>query len=994
MNDKKRLLLWLCYLFFYLIDFQKSYAQITIQHLETITTKDGLPSNETYHLTKDAKGFLWLATAKGLFRYDGYQFISIGPKAFAEKISIEDTKHLIVSFFSTGIFRINTETHESQAIATPKWLDDNPDNDHFNNVFVDAKKRIWCSDFHHAKYFDEKENRWHLFPLFKNTAEDVTAIRYFMDIQQKLWILALNKLYYFDEKSKKPILFWQFSKNITLRTLTENKKHFWLGTLEGKIIDFSTITKKVQEYSKGLNDQRINEILFFNQGTKNDCLIATDGGLYNFNETQKTFTNIQGFENIKPNFTSSFLDISQNTIWITSDEGLFKYVNGLRNCETILIPPTLVQLPVTINAFQSINNDEVFLGLSHTGVLKWNQKTNIFEKFILPKNVSVNRMTISPEGDLLVATSNGIYQLSQNSKQFKQVLPTIKNNINALCFDKNHRLWLVSEYRPVQVFDYPILKEVKLWNASQTKELWTKSLINDILPSPDGKVWLASWYSPGFGICYFDDKKHTFKQVADLAKNKKRHGQFIGDYFLGLDFHNNKLFASGYGGFNILSNEGVILSKFEIDKKKEDFPNDYFAKVSVDNQGSIWVGTSDGLFRFSPDVKQSAKFIEEDGLMSNNITKGFLLNKNNQLLIGQKNGFNILRIDDLMQKNAPDLFLSTCQILGGKSLPYQGKMLQLQRNENNLSFTFSPLTYAPVAKNQFRYRLVGINKDWVYNGTNNSLIFVDLAPNTYQLEVSIGTNHGVWSKKPFRMSFTIQPSFVETIWFKILILMLLGILVYTFYRYRINQLLKIEHLRTEISADLHDDVGATLSSISILSTLVQLQVKDSPTAQKYLNTILEDTSSLQNKLEEIVWSLRSDRDTIGQLTARIRRIGSEIFEAKGIHYTFEVDDSIGHLKLSMDFRRNLLLISKEAVNNLVKYSDCKNVKISIQKVKGHLELLIKDDGKGFEETNIEGNGLRNMRARADKMKGKLTVYSIMGVGTEVRLTILLTQIGD
>jgi signal transduction histidine kinase len=304
------------------------------------------------------------------------------------------------------------------------------------------------------------------------------------------------------------------------------------------------------------------------------------------------------------------------------------------------------------------------------------------------------------------------------------------------------------------------------------------------------------------------------------------------------------------------------------------------------------------------------------------------------------------------------------------------------------------LNFSPIAKNQYRYRLVGINKDWVYNGSNNTLVLIDLPPNTYQLEVAIGTNHGVWSRKPFKMSFKIQPSFVETIWFKILILMVVGLIIYTFYRYRINQLLKIEQLRTEISADLHDDVGATLSSISILSTLVQHQVQDSPTAQKYLNTILEDTSSLQNKLEEIIWSLRSDRDTVGKLTARIRRIGSEIFEAKGIHYQFEVDESIGHLKLSMDFRRNLLLISKEAVNNLVKYSDCKKAKISIQKVKGNLELVIKDDGKGFENSNIEGNGLRNMRARADKMKGKLTVCSILGQGTEVKLVVALTQIGD
>ncbi|MEA5259197.1 two-component regulator propeller domain-containing protein [Arcicella aquatica] len=982
-------------LFIYLINSQKNFAQFNTQELETISTKDGLPTNEVYHLVKDKKGFLWMATRKGLFRYDGYQFLSVGPKAFAEKISVQDDTHLLVSLSSTGIFRINTETLTSTEIVSPKWSDDNPDNDHFNNVFVDAKKRIWCGDFHHAKFFDENTKTWHLFKLFTNTAEDVTAIRIFQDAHQKVWILALNKLYFFDEKLQKPVLWQVFSKQTILRTLVEDEKKLWLGTSQNKIIEYNPITKAYIEYADGLKDAEVNDILFYKELHVQKCLVATSGGLYTFDKAIKRFTHIDKFDNIKPRFASLLLDNAHQKIWIASNEGLLKYHNGRKSYETILIPASIVPLPVTITTFLTLNQDEIFLGLSHSGVLKWNQKTGVFQKIALPYDVSVNKLTLSREGDLLVATTKGVYQLSKNASVLKAILPTVSSNIKVLCFDKNNQLWLSSEYQPIKVFSYPKLKAIQLWTDAQVNQaFWSKCLVNDMLLASDGKVWLASWYSPGFGLCYFDETKQRFTQVAALAKNLKRHNQFIGDYYLAISNRNHKIYASGYGGFNVLDNDGVILSELEIHKTKENFPDDFFAKIDVDRQGSIWVGTFDGLLRFSPDQKQFAKFIEEDGLMSNNTTNGFLIDNENQLWVGQKNGFNILKVNELIQSEIPNVFLSTCEVLGGKEIPFNGKAISLARNQNSLSLSFSPLNFSPEAKNQFRYRLVGINQDWVNNGTNNRLVFVNLQPNTYQLEVSIGTNHGVWSKKPFMMTFTIEPSFTETIWFKLLIFMLLALITYAFYRYRINQLLKIEELRTEISADLHDDVGATLSSISILSTLIQHQVKDSPTAQKYLNTILEDTASLQNKLEEIVWSLRSDRDTIGQLTARIRRIGAEIFEAKGINYAFEVDDSIGHLKLSMDFRRNLLLITKEAVNNLVKYSECKNVLISIQKVNSNLALLIKDDGKGFENTNIEGNGLRNMNARASKMNGKLTVYSIIGVGTEVKLVVSLTQIGD
>lgn len=982
------------FLFFYLKNIQKNVAQIKVNELETISTKDGLPTNEVYHLTKDKKGFLWLATRKGLFRYDGYEFLSIGPKAFAEKISLLDDQHLIVSLSSTGIFNINTETLTATEIASPKWSDDNPDNDHFNNVFVDAKKRIWCGDFHHAKFYDEKNKRWHLFRLFTNTAEDVTSIRFFQDSQQKVWILALNKLYFFDEKRRKPILFKTFPKSITLRTIAENGNSFYLGTLQKKLIALNINTKSIREYHEGLNDTEINDVLFYKDLGLQKCLVATSGGLYTFDIFSRQFSHIDQFSQIKPRFTALYLDNQLQKIWIASDAGLLKYQNGKKSCETIFIPPSVTQLPVTINAFLKPNPNEIYLGLSHSGILKYHQQNATFTKFDLPSDISVNKMAITQEGDLLLATTKGIYQLPKNGKRLKRIFTSISSNVKVICIDSKNQVWLSSEYQPIQVFSYPKQQTLKLWSDKVKHEFWTKSLVNDMLLSDDGKVWLASWYSPGFGICYFDEKKQEFIQVADLKQNIKRHNQFIGDYFLALANRNHQIFASGYGGFNVLDKEGKILSELEVNKAKDNFPDDYFAKIDVDRQGSIWVATFDGLLRFSPDFKQYAKFIEEDGLISNNTSNGFLLDNESKLWIGQKNGINILKINELAKSEEPAVFLSTFETLGGTKISNQSALVKLLRYQNNLSLSFSPLNFAPAAKNQFRYRLLGINQNWVNNGTNNRLVFVDLQPNTYQLEVSIGTNHGVWSKKPYLITFTIEPSFIETIWFKLLILMCLSLITYVFYRYRINQILKIEQLRTEISADLHDDVGATLSSISILSTLVKHQVKDSPTALKYLNTILEDTSSLQNKLEEIVWSLRSDRDTVGQLTARIRRIGAEIFEAKGINYEFEVDDSIGHLKLSMDFRRNLLLIAKEAVNNLVKYSECKQVKISILKVKGNLELIVQDDGKGFENTNIEGNGLRNMRARANKMKGKLTVYSKIGVGTEVKLVVSLTQIGD
>lgn len=224
----------------------------------------------------------------------------------------------------------------------------------------------------------------------------------------------------------------------------------------------------------------------------------------------------------------------------------------------------------------------------------------------------------------------------------------------------------------------------------------------------------------------------------------------------------------------------------------------------------------------------------------------------------------------------------------------------------------------------------------------------------------------------------------------IFLILLAGILV---NKYRIvgrtKRLLEVEKLRNSIARDLHDDLGSTLSSIHILSQMA-LQ-KEDQASKNLFSKINTQTASMMDKLSDIVWSIHPNNDNLDQLLSKMQEFAAEILEPKGITYQFDVGDGAEYIKLDLEKRRNLFLIFKEALNNAAKYADSKHLEIKL-KVEDHkLNLLIKDDGKGFDlQQTKKGNGLFNMQQRASMMGGSMTIESYPQMGTSIQLRAPIT----
>ena len=193
-------------------------------------------------------------------------------------------------------------------------------------------------------------------------------------------------------------------------------------------------------------------------------------------------------------------------------------------------------------------------------------------------------------------------------------------------------------------------------------------------------------------------------------------------------------------------------------------------------------------------------------------------------------------------------------------------------------------------------------------------------------------------------------------------------------------------MRTEISRNLHDEVGSTLTNISLGSLLAQKQLQQDGPVNKLLERIYQDSQMVSQTMREIVWSINPQIDTLGEALPRMLQYASESLEAKDIDLEAETSAGIDQLKLSMEERRDLYLIFKEAVNNLALHSKAKNATIRFSLQRGTLQMIIRDNGSGFNNNEFgTGNGLRNMKERAAKHHWDLSIHSTPGEGTSLEL---------
>ena len=455
--------------------------------------------------------------------------------------------------------------------------------------------------------------------------------------------------------------------------------------------------------------------------------------------------------------------------------------------------------------------------------------------------------------------------------------------------------------------------------------------------------------------------------------------------------------ASQLGGLNRIDDPAADVLRVIRYTTLDGLSSNNIRSVTEDEWGRIYAGTGSGVDRLDLGTGNVKHYTSADGLPRGVIEVAYR-DRRGALWFGSLSGLARFIPEKQESRSQPSVYITGLRIegiaqrvseLGETNLP----QLDLVSEQNEASVDFVGISAGLGEELRYQYVLEGATNDWSAPTTERTISFANLAPGTYRFAVRAINADGHASQTPATFSFTIRPPLWQRWWVLSLAALALTLMAYSLYRYRVSRLLAVANMRTRIATDLHDDIGANLTKIAILSEVARQQLGDGESeAGSPLASIANISRDSVAAMSDIVWAINPERDSLLDLVRRMRQHAEEIFTSRDIKLDFNAPDAEQHLKLGVDVRRDLFLVFKESVNNAARHSLCTYVEINLRVEGAWLALEIRDDGIGFDTSiESEGQGLMSMRRRARALGGTLDVTSRAGLGTAVKLRIPYTH---
>ncbi len=974
-------------------------AQLPDVRFEIITSKDGLPSNTVYSAVRDRKGFMWFGTRLYPVRYDGASFQSFkNPQTtFVNGIACDKENNIWFASGESNVCKIDGITQQiSQVEGTVDG----------GYLFIDSKGRGWYSDNNGINRFDLDTRKKVHYPLDPNQYVWNKG-SFIEDKEHTVWILAKdNGLYKYDadkdsivcmmgRDSKDPNR--NDSKYVFTKGFVDHAGILWLGTYSEGLVRYNPENNSYTNFETG----RGGEILAVCEGwedSKNPFLWVGDGeGLGVFRPDRGKF---YFFENLFPlpfEVSDIYRDSLDGIVWVCTSSGIIKYNPNANKIKTVTLPPDLLSSVARITFLwkDRMRKDEdiYYLGLSHTGVVQWNKKSSEFKLITLGTqiDIEVRCITQRKDGTIWIGTNSWNHKrpglFVYDPKTEKLLTPLLAVLVNQsfswpsyefALFDKQDRFWIGKSDEGILIFDEK-KGDVTPWNKTTQSELiGQKNLMNGMILDKHNRILLAMFE----GIFHADEITHSFTRLDTI---KSLVAKFPATNSL-VEDKEGDIWSARWGALAEISASGNNLKTLL--SAKDGFEDVEIRGLALDYKGNLWIGNGEGLFNYDIPSKRLQRFTTNDGLVSNNTCDlVFSSDTGKEIFVTNRNSFNIISVDQLLKPvDAPTLAISNFKIEERDYHVDPFKPIVLERFDNALSVNFIALNYRKENDNQYAYYLEGLEETWKPSGSNHEARYTNLNPGNYTLHLRAGDVFGNWNDQTLQLKIEVLPAFYETWWFRVFAFFLLLVILYGLYRYRISQLIRVHQMRDRISADLHDELGASLSGISIIGALVQKKLEEKHPSTPFVGRMMDEVHHISSSLDDIVWSISPKNDDLSNLLARMTRHSSELFEARQINYHFNIPQQVEHLQLSMEQRRNFYLIFKEGTNNLVKYSRCTLATVNLLVEQQKLTLTIEDNGIGFDPQKLtDRNGIVNMKMRAAKLNGSLDIQSTVGKGTILKL---------
>jgi signal transduction histidine kinase/ligand-binding sensor domain-containing protein len=415
--------------------------------------------------------------------------------------------------------------------------------------------------------------------------------------------------------------------------------------------------------------------------------------------------------------------------------------------------------------------------------------------------------------------------------------------------------------------------------------------------------------------------------------------------------------------------------------------------ITSDASGRIYVGTVRGVDRLDPRTGTVRRYTTDDGLANGFVTAA-LHDSRGRLWFGTLDGLSRLVGAGERPVAAPSTWIEAWRVNGvAQPVSHLGQArisdVVLEPGQHQIDIEFYGVGFREAGGLRYQYRLEEADRDWSRPSVERIVRYSHLAPGRYRFQVRAVTSDGVAGVTPAAMEFVILPPVWQRWWFRVAVVLGMMLIAFVAHRYEVARLLQTERVRTRIASDLHDDIGSSLSQIAILSEVARTSAGDDPRIAAPLGRIATLSRESVDAMGDIVWAIDPHRDTATHLTQRMRRLASDVLEARGIEVRFDTADA-SHPRLGADVRREVLLIFKEALHNVTRHANAANVAIALTITNRRLHLVVEDNGRGFDATSVpDGQGLRSMARRAERLGGRLEVASSAGTGARVALTVPL-----
>ncbi len=971
-------------------------------------------------IAQDAAGFLWFATQDGLNRYDGKNFL-IFQKNF-DDITTPGYSKLgkLIATRNNKLWLITSGGKLEQLdLLTNKFLVVDKIGSRtlppVSSFFINSHNNYWIgTEANGVITYNEQKKEYHHYtsnPSSTVRLKSNNIKQLYEDGKQTIWIVTDNGVTSVDAKGLQKTYGNNKISYSTIHHDAENTA--WLGTF-GKGLwrkrFFDTVFMPFTGFGAPhkLPADLVIETIYADKTGR--IWIGTYGqGLYLIDEQAST---VQHFISDKKNPASlpfndvlSIKEDNSGGIWIGTDGGGVSYYDKRLNNFALFSNSNLPET-ISIEPARSITTDKngiIWTGTSNAGLSSIDLKNNRYKtyRFVPYKRDASNYERIvslrADSQDLWIGSQgNGLMIMNLDFTESKKWFYPGAKGIKNL---PDHTIWCMLPQ-----------SQTSAWLGTNTAGLLlvdkNKGVLKQFLPSKNNNTIANatirtltqindSIFCIGFekkGIQFFNKRSETFYTSGNAAFQNFWKREPVLKSVL---YQPPNLWIGTFGHGLLCLNLNTNTVHF-IDEKNG-LPNNTVYGILPDKKEGLWLSSNRGLCRFfpPPDLKNtnSANFISytaADGLQSSEFNTGAWHKSNNGLLyFGGIKGLNFFNPENLNVPQLTNPVVITDVMVDNKPLqsdtatPFK-KWVQLSYSSNSVAFNFVALNYISAGRLNYYYQMAGYDNGWINAGSRGYAAYTNLPPGTYTFFVKEGATA---SQNPAAITLVVAPPFWKTGWFTGLFILLLVLLLYAFYRYRINELLRLQTVRNRIATDLHDDIGSTLTNISILSTLSQQKLPLAHDASLFLQRISEEVNNSNQALDDIIWSVNTTNDTLEETLARMRRYAAELFDAGNIKYHLRLGEEVSGKRLDMEKRRDVFLLYKESLSNIYKHAHASEVWISSNVENGKLYLRIKDNGQGFDTTKTtHRNGLKNIANRIKKWKGKLDIKS-SNAGTQLTMEL-------